>query len=87
MKISVKKSSLVLCPLTDVDPGEIFWCDHIHDIDDSPLLFMKIDPAYGDDERFCAIDLVTFMVNKFDALDTLVYTAKSDLLIDMSQNA
>ena len=87
MKISVKKSSLVPCPLDDVNPGEIFWCEHIHDINGAPALFMKIDPTYGDDERFCAIDLNTFMVNQFDVYNTLVYTAKSNLLIDMSQNA
>lgn len=87
MKISVKKSSLVPSPLTDVKPGEIFWCDHIHDIDGDPPLFMKIEPAYEDDESFCAIDLDTFMVNQFDVYNTLVYTAKSELLIDISQNA
>lgn len=87
MKISIKKTSLVPCPLIEVNPGEIFWCDCIHDTDGSPLLFMKIDPAYWDDEAFCAIDLVTFMPKMFDVPDMLVYTAKSDLLIDMSQNA
>ena len=87
MKISVKKTSLVPCPLNEVNPGEIFWCDHIHNIDGNPLLFMKINPPKGDDERFCAIDLETFMLNKFEFYNLLVYTAKSDLLIDISQNA
>lgn len=87
MKISIKKSSLVPCPLTDVDPGEIFWCDYIKDVDNSPALFMKIEPRYDDDEKDCAIDLSTFMVQKFDIYNMLVYTAKSDLIIDMSQNA
>ena len=87
MKISVKKSSLVPCPLDDVDPGEIFWCNHIRDVNGNPLLFMKIDPAYGDDETFCAIDLDTFMVNRLDVHSMLIYTAKSNLLIDMIQNA
>ena len=41
MKISVKKSTLVPCPLNEVNPGEIFWCDHIHNIDGNPLLFMN----------------------------------------------
>ena len=48
---------------------------------------MKINPAYGDDETFCAIDLDTFMVNRLDVHSMLVYTAKSNLLIDMTQNA
>ena len=87
MKISIKKTSLVSCPLTDVNPGEIFWCDHLRDIDGNLLLFMKIDPANGDDERLYAINLDAFMLKKFDVPDMLVYTAKSDLLIDMSQNA
>lgn len=87
MKISVKKSSLAPCPLADVNPGEIFWCDHIIDINNNPVLFMRIDPNYDDDKRFCAIDLDTFMINKLDVHNMLVYTAKSDLLIDMSQNA
>ena len=87
MKISVKKSTLVPCPLADVNPGEIFWCDHIRKINVDPVFFMKIDPASGDDERFCAIDLDIFTVNHFDVDNTLVYTAKSNLLIDISQNA
>lgn len=87
MKISIKKTSLVPCPLTDVNPGEIFWCDYILDTDGNPRLFMKINSAYGDDESFCALDLKTFMVYKLDDYNMLVYTAKSDLLIDMSQSA
>lgn len=87
MKISIKKTSLVPCPLTDVNPGEIFWCDYFTDLDGNPVLFMKIEPRYGDDESLCAIALDTFMVTKLDVHDILVYTAKSDLLIDMSQNA
>ena len=87
MKISIKKSSLVLSQLTDVNPGEIFWCDYLLDSDNNPVLFMKIEPRPDDNESLCAIDLGTFMVNSFDVYNMLVYTAKSDLLIDMSQNA
>ena len=87
MKIFIKKSSLVPCSLIDVDPGEIFWCDYLHDTNSNPLLFMKIKPRYDDNEELCAIGLDDFMVKKFDIYNTLVYTAKSDLLIDMSQNA
>lgn len=87
MKISVKKSSLVPCPLADVNPGEIFWSDYFVDTDNNPVFFMKIMPRYDDDENFCAIALDTFRVTKLDIYNTLVYTAKSDLLIDMSQNA
>lgn len=87
MKISIKKSSLVSCPLTDVNPGEIFWCDYFVDPDDNPVLFMKIEPRHDDDESLCAIALDTFMVTKLDVHNMLVYTAKSDLLIDISKNA
>lgn len=87
MKISVKKSSLVPCPLADVKPGEIFWNDYFVDTDNNHVFFMKIEPRYDDDESLCAIALDTFMATKFDVPDMLVYTAKSDLLIDMSENA
>ena len=87
MKISIKEPSLVPCLLIDVNPGEIFWCNLIRKLNGDPVLFMKIDPVSGDDKRFCAIDLDSFTVNHFDVHNTIVYTAKSDLLIDMSQNA
>ena len=87
MKISFKKTSLAPCPLTDVKPGEIFWYDHWYGIDSHPVLFLKIDSADVDDERCCAINLDTFILNKFEVSNMLVYTEKSDLLIDISKNA
>lgn len=83
MNIVVKKSNLVPCSFDYVELGQVFYKAEDADKEDKNF-YVKV---YNDiTEEYTALDLCSYYVLEFP-YDMQVFPVKSDLLIDMSQNA
>ena len=79
MNIVVKESDLASCFLSEVNIGEVFY---IAGFQENRVFYLKIDDCSDP----CVLRLKDFTTTSLSP-DTKVFTAKSNLIIDISQNA
>lgn len=84
MNIVVRKSNLIPCSFDDVNLGEVFYYAEEADVYNKNY-YMKVYDS--EVEADVAINLTNYSVIKSFSYETQVFTAKSDLLIDISKNA
>lgn len=83
MNIVVRKSNLAPCSFDDVELGQVFYRAEDADKEDKNF-YVKVYNDITDED--VALDLCSYHVLEFP-YDMQVFPVKSDLLIDMSQNA
>ena len=79
MNIVIKESNLTSCFLDEVNIGEVFY---ISGFQENRVFYLKINDC-GDP---CILRLKDFTTTCLSP-DTKVFTAKSNLIIDISKNA
>lgn len=83
MNIVVRKSSLAPCSFEDVELGQVFYKAEDANKEDKNF-YVKVYDDIADE--YAALDLRNYYVIGF-LYDMQVFSAKSDLLIDISKSA